>query len=119
MQDLSTELGEGANGIMNVFDRENEMVFRLAAGGGLGSVGQNYLEARKDLVKALLQQAVAPMTHENPVSHWDRLAAELALEHCKDMLHLLIFGLGSIVGMLVAAGLFSLPLSKKLANHQP
>lgn len=34
------------------------------------------------------------------------------------MLYLLIFGIGSIVGMLVAAGLFSLPFSKKLVNNQ-
>jgi len=34
------------------------------------------------------------------------------------MLYLLIFGIGSIIGMLVAAGLFSLPFSKKLVNNQ-
>lgn len=35
------------------------------------------------------------------------------------MLYLLIFGLGSIVGMLVAAGIFSLPFSKKITGNQP
>jgi len=34
------------------------------------------------------------------------------------MLYLLIFGIGSIVGMLVAAGLFSLPFSKKIVDNQ-
>lgn len=34
------------------------------------------------------------------------------------MLYLLIFGLGSVVGMLVAAGIFSLPFSKKITNNQ-
>ncbi|MEO1516944.1 MAG: urease accessory protein [Bacteroidota bacterium] len=34
------------------------------------------------------------------------------------MLYLLIFGIGSIAGMLVAAGIFSLPFSKKLVNNQ-
>ncbi len=32
------------------------------------------------------------------------------------MLYLIIFGLGSIVGMLVAAGIFSLPFSKKFSG---
>lgn len=35
------------------------------------------------------------------------------------MIYLLIFGIGSVLGMLVAAGIFSLPLSKKISrNHQ-
>ena len=34
------------------------------------------------------------------------------------MMYLLIFGIGSVVGMLVAAGIFSLPFSKKLTNNQ-
>ena len=34
------------------------------------------------------------------------------------MLYLIIFGLGSVVGMLLASGVFSLPFSKKLASHQ-
>jgi high-affinity nickel permease len=34
------------------------------------------------------------------------------------MLYLLIFGIGSIVGMLVAAGIFSLPFSKKITNNR-
>lgn len=34
------------------------------------------------------------------------------------MLYLLIFGIGSIVGMLVAAGIFSLPFSKKITNNK-
>lgn len=34
------------------------------------------------------------------------------------LLYLLIFGLGSVVGMLVAAGLFSLPFSKKITRNQ-
>ena len=34
------------------------------------------------------------------------------------MLYLLIFGIGSIIGMLVAAGLFSLPFSKRIVNNQ-
>jgi len=33
------------------------------------------------------------------------------------MLYLLIFGTGSVLGMLVAAGIFSLPFSKKIANN--
>ncbi len=33
------------------------------------------------------------------------------------LLYLLIFGLGSVVGMLVAAGIFSLPFSKKITNN--
>ena len=33
------------------------------------------------------------------------------------MLYLLIFGIGSVIGMLVAAGIFSLPFSKKLNNN--
>ena len=34
------------------------------------------------------------------------------------LLYLLIFGLGSVIGMLVAAGIFSLPFSKKVTNNQ-
>ncbi len=34
------------------------------------------------------------------------------------MMYLLIFGIGSVVGMLVAAGIFCLPFSKKLTNNQ-
>ncbi|MEM6963137.1 MAG: urease accessory protein [Bacteroidota bacterium] len=34
------------------------------------------------------------------------------------MVYLLIFGIGSIVGMLVAAGIFSLPFSKRLVDNQ-
>jgi cytochrome c biogenesis protein CcdA len=34
------------------------------------------------------------------------------------MMYLLIFGIGSIIGMLVAAGIFSLPFSKKITNNQ-
>jgi len=34
------------------------------------------------------------------------------------MLYLVIFGLGSVVGMLVAAGIFSLPFSKKLSSNR-
>ncbi|MBN8681074.1 MAG: hypothetical protein J0L99_00405 [Chitinophagales bacterium] len=34
------------------------------------------------------------------------------------LLYLLIFGFGSIVGMLLAGGLFSLPFSKKISSHR-
>ena len=34
------------------------------------------------------------------------------------MVYLFIFGIGSVVGMLVAAGIFSLPFSKKLTDNQ-
>ena len=34
------------------------------------------------------------------------------------IVYLLIFGIGSVIGMLVAAGIFSLPFSKKLTNNQ-
>lgn len=34
------------------------------------------------------------------------------------MLYLLIFGIGSIVGMLVAAGIFSLPFSKRITDNR-
>ena len=34
------------------------------------------------------------------------------------MMYLLIFGIGSIVGMLVAAGIFNMPFSKKISNNQ-
>ncbi len=34
------------------------------------------------------------------------------------MLFLIIFGIGSILGMLVAAGIFSLPFSKKISKNQ-
>lgn len=34
------------------------------------------------------------------------------------LIYLFIFGLGSIIGMLVAAGIFSLPFSKKIAANQ-
>lgn len=34
------------------------------------------------------------------------------------LLYLLIFGLGSVFGMLVAAGLFSLPFSKKITSNE-
>ncbi|MBK8555567.1 MAG: urease accessory protein [Lewinellaceae bacterium] len=34
------------------------------------------------------------------------------------MLYMAIFGLGSIVGMLLASGLFSLPFSQKMASHR-
>lgn len=34
------------------------------------------------------------------------------------MIYLAIFGLGSVVGMLVAAGIFSLPFSKKITANQ-
>ncbi|MEM1120429.1 MAG: urease accessory protein [Bacteroidota bacterium] len=34
------------------------------------------------------------------------------------LIYLLIFGIGSILGMLVAAGIFSLPFSKKISNNR-
>ncbi|MEL7121505.1 MAG: urease accessory protein, partial [Bacteroidota bacterium] len=34
------------------------------------------------------------------------------------IIYLLIFGLGSVLGMLVAAGILSLPFSKKITNNQ-
>ncbi len=34
------------------------------------------------------------------------------------MVYLLIFGIGSVVGMLVAAGIFSLPFSKRISNNE-
>ncbi len=34
------------------------------------------------------------------------------------MIYLIIFGIGSVLGMLVAAGIFSLPFSKKLTSNQ-
>ena len=34
------------------------------------------------------------------------------------LIYLLIFGIGSIIGMLVVAGIFSLPFSKRIANNQ-
>lgn len=34
------------------------------------------------------------------------------------LLYLLIFGLGSVLGMLVAAGIFSLPFSKKMTDNK-
>ncbi|MBL7796273.1 MAG: urease accessory protein [Saprospiraceae bacterium] len=34
------------------------------------------------------------------------------------ILYLLIFGIGSVAGMLLASGLFSLPFSKKLSSHR-
>ncbi|MBX2877240.1 MAG: urease accessory protein [Saprospiraceae bacterium] len=34
------------------------------------------------------------------------------------MVYLLIFGIGSVVGMLVAAGIFSLPFSKRITSNQ-
>lgn len=34
------------------------------------------------------------------------------------MMYLLIFGVGSVVGMLVAAGIFSLPFSKRISDNQ-
>jgi cytochrome c biogenesis protein CcdA len=34
------------------------------------------------------------------------------------MLYLLLFGVGSVVGMLVAAGIFSLPFSKRITDNQ-
>ena len=36
----------------------------------------------------------------------------------KSMMYLLIFGIGSIIGMLVAAGIFNMPFSKKITNNQ-
>lgn len=36
----------------------------------------------------------------------------------KSMVYLAIFGIGSMIGMLVAAGIFSLPFSKKMASNQ-
>lgn len=46
----------------------------------------------------------------------------LAMTEIKDtwssIFYLLIFGLGSIVGMLIAAGVFSLPLSKQFTNNK-
>ena len=35
----------------------------------------------------------------------------------KSMMYLLIFGVGSVIGMLVAAGIFSLPFSKKINKN--
>ncbi|MGI9160606.1 MAG: urease accessory protein, partial [Saprospiraceae bacterium] len=37
------------------------------------------------------------------------------LDH--SMLYLLIFGVGSIAGMLLASGIFSLPFSKKISQN--
>lgn len=34
------------------------------------------------------------------------------------MVYLLIFGIGSVIGMLVAAGIFSLPFSKKITTNE-
>ncbi|HKK74033.1 MAG TPA: hypothetical protein VJ953_03075 [Saprospiraceae bacterium] len=34
------------------------------------------------------------------------------------MIYLLIFGVGSVLGMLVAAGIFSLPFSRKISDNQ-
>ncbi len=34
------------------------------------------------------------------------------------LLYLLIFGLGSVAGMLIAAGIFSLPFSKEVSTHR-
>lgn len=34
------------------------------------------------------------------------------------MIYLLIFGIGSVVGMLIAAGIFSLPFSKRMTGNQ-
>ena len=34
------------------------------------------------------------------------------------LLYLLVFGIGSVVGMLLAAGIFSLPFSRKLSSNQ-
>ena len=34
------------------------------------------------------------------------------------LIYLLIFGIGSVAGMLVAAGIFSLPFSQKITNNQ-
>jgi MYND finger len=102
--DLSHEYSE-TNGIMDIFDRSNAMVFALADPvRGLGSVGKNYLSERNNLVHAYMELAMAPMTapptsnittepkHSNgndaPRPHCNRLAVELALEHCLDLLHL-------------------------------
>jgi hypothetical protein len=34
------------------------------------------------------------------------------------LLYLLIFGIGSVAGMLLAAGIFSLPFSRRISNNE-
>ncbi len=36
----------------------------------------------------------------------------------ESILYLIIFGLGSVLGMLIAAGIFNLPFSKRMSTHQ-
>lgn len=113
--ELSIELSE-ENGVMDVFDRSNEMIHRLGAvGTGLGSVGQNYLRERMGLALALMEQAVAPMAASRPPSpHWDRLALEFVMEHCIDLLHLDPVHTASFVRVLVVHCLLVLERHQEL-----
>ncbi|CAB9520043.1 expressed unknown protein [Seminavis robusta] len=136
--ELSNQYSE-TNGIMDVFDRTNAMVFYFGDPvRGLGTVGQDFMWERMKLVHAYMQQATESMipsnepmalfwsgrrtshgsrrlpwnhrlppepsqSHENtnnntdntnnntlihPPPRWNRLALELVLEHCLDLLHL-------------------------------
>ena len=130
---LSLEYGEN-NGIMDIFDRSNGMVFVLADPvRGLGSVGKNYLDQRTKLVHAYMDQAVAPMWktamtkpkkqhHDDdgayaPSPHWNRLAMELALEQCLDLLHLDPVETDGSTRALVAHGLLVLERYQELYDY--
>lgn len=84
------------------------------------------------------QGKLAPQHDQHfPQDHHHRLAYGIGLVHglagsgamillvmtevkgnMNSLLYLLIFGLGSIFGMLVAAGIFSLPFSKKITSNE-
>jgi len=88
-----------ANGIMDVFDWNNGMVFNFGnQHGGLGETGQSYLWHRSALVQALIKEGSNRMVNFDaetgtlsnllPRPHWNRLALQLALEHSLDLVHL-------------------------------
>ncbi|PHN03829.1 urease accessory protein [Flavilitoribacter nigricans] len=75
--------------------------------------------------------------HDHPHEHQHHLAYGIGLVHglagsgamillvmtevqgnVNSLLYLLIFGIGSIIGMLVAAGIFSLPFSRKITSNE-
>jgi len=91
LNELGMEFSQESNGVMDVFDRSNRMVFFFCdEHRGLGSTGERYLSARVEMVHALIEESVARIGRASCCGprHWNLLALELAMEHCLDMLHL-------------------------------
>ena len=106
VSNLGLEYSESNNGVMDVFDWSNGMVFYFAdPHRGLGTVGEQYIVERKALVDSLVKEGASKMvdvasgaaaasavsnafTDTIPPPHWNYMALELSLEHSLDILYL-------------------------------